>query len=249
MSNLGGIYAIWEREFKVFYREKSRIVSSIISPLFWLIIFGTGLGASVSIEGTNYQTFLFPGVVIMTCLFTSIFYGVYIIWDKKLDFLKGVLISPVSRSAIFFGKVLGGVTDALLQATILIILAPFFGIHIGWNLIPVFIFLFAIVCGTVSLGLFFGSVVESPEAFGLINSMVNFPLFFLSGALFPISNLPPWLEFFTRINPITYGVDAVRSLLLNTPPTFSYVLDMAVLIAFAVIMFSIGAYAFRRMKV
>ena len=248
MGELLGAYAIWEREFKVFFREKSRIMSSIISPLFWLVIFGTGLGSSVSISGTNYKDFMYPGVVIMTCLFTSMFYGIYIIWDKKLDFLKGVMVAPLKRSTIFLGKVLGGVTDALLQATILMFFGPFFGVHFGWNIIPIYLFLFILTWGTVSMGLTFGSLLDSPEAFGLINSMVNFPMFFLSGALFPISNLPPWLSFFTRINPITYGVDAVRYLMIGIG-NFSLGLDFSVLVIFAAVMFALGTYSFKKMKI
>lgn len=248
MNELNGIYAIWVREFKVFYREKSRIISSIISPLFWLLIFGTGLGASVSIKGAKYQVFLYPGIIIMTCLFTSMFYGVYIIWDKRLDFLKGVLVAPLSRTSIFLGKVAGGVTDALLQATILMLMGPFFKIYFGWNIIPIYIFLFILLFGLVSLGLTFGSLLESPEAFGLINSMINFPLFFLSGALFPLNNLPPVLKIFTRIDPVTYGVDAVRYLMIGQG-TLGLKLDFIVLVSFAVIMAGIGIYFFRKMKV
>jgi ABC-2 type transport system permease protein len=248
MSELTGIYAIWEREFRVFYREKSRIISSIVSPLFWLLIFGTGLGSSVSISGTNYQVFIFPGIIVMSALFTSMFYGVYVIWDKKLDFLKGVMVAPLKRSSIFFGKVLGGVTDALIQATILFIMAPFFKVHLGWNIILVYIFLFVLVFGVVGLGLIFGSILESPEGFGLINSMVTFPLFFLSGALFPLSNLPSWLTVFTRIDPVTYGVDAIRYLMIGSG-TFSLVMDMIVLILFATITSIIGIRFFRKMKI
>lgn len=247
MSELSGIYAIWEREFKVFLREKSRVISSIISPLFWLLIFGTGLGAHVTLAGTNYQVFLYPGIIVMTCLFTSMFYGVYVLWDKRLDFLKEVLVAPLRRSTIFLGKVLGGITDALLQVTILMILGPFFGIHFGWNLIPIYLFLSLLVTGTVSLGLTMGSIVESPEAFGLINSMINFPLFFLSGALFPLSDLPAWLTIFTRINPVTYAVDAMRILMLGIG-TFNLAIDLSVLAAFALVMIAIGTYAFGKMK-
>ena len=176
------------------------------------------------------------------------FYGVYVLWDKRLDFLKEVLVAPLYRSTIFLGKVLGGITDAILQVIIIMILAPFFGIHLGWNLIPIFIFLVVLITGLVSVGLAIGSIVESPEAFGLINSMINFPLFFLSGALFPLTDLPKWLTFFTRINPVTYGVDAMRTLMLGMG-TFNLTLDFIVLTAFAVIMVIIGTYAFSKMKI
>jgi len=248
MSELSGLYAIWEREFRIFLREKSRVVASIISPLLWLFVFGSGLGSTVTIKSLNYQTFIYPGIIVMSVLFTSIFYGAYVIWDKRLDFLKEVLVSPLSRTTIFFGKALGGVTDSVLQGTILILLGPLFGVHFGWNLILIYLFLFILVTSLVSIGLIFGSVIESPEGFGLIMSMVNFPLFFLSGALFPLDNLPTWLKVFTRLNPVTYGVDAIRGLMLGTY-TFSLLTDFVVLLGFAIVMVLIGTYAFKKMKV
>ena len=114
-----GIYAVWWRELKVFQREKSRIVSSIVQPLMWLFLFGTGVGASVSISSVNYQDYIYPGVLTMSVLFGSVFFGLYIVWDRKLDVLKAVLVAPVSRISIFLGKVLGGCTDVMLQIIIL----------------------------------------------------------------------------------------------------------------------------------
>src|SRR3989338_4863925 len=122
MSETSGIYALWYREFKVFLREKSRVVSSIINPILWLLIIGGGLGASVDIEGINYQTFIYPGVLAQTILFSSIFFGVYIVWDRKIDFLKEVLVAPISRTSIFIGKILGGATDTFIQSFILLII-------------------------------------------------------------------------------------------------------------------------------
>lgn len=122
-------------------------------------------------------------------------------------------------------------------------------IHFGWDLILIYIFLFVMVVGVVSLGLIFGSLIESPETFGLINSIVNFPMFFLSGALFPLKNLPAWLTFFTRINPVTYAVDAIRALMLGSASVFSLSLDIAVLIVFALVMLLVGTYTFRKMKI
>ena len=130
MSELSGLYAIWYRELKVYIRERSRIVASIISPLMWLVVFGTGLGASItSVQNVSYQTFIYPGIIVMSILFGSIFYGLYIVWDRKVDFLKEVLVAPLSRTTIFFGKVLGGATDAMIESLILIALGAFFNIH------------------------------------------------------------------------------------------------------------------------
>jgi len=250
MSELSGLYAIWEREIRIYFREKSRLVGSIVSPLLWLFLFGTGMGSAFSgagATGFNYQTFLFPGIITMTVLFTSIFYGAYVVMDKRLDFLKEVLVSPVSRTTIFFGKVLGGVTDATIQATILMVLAPIFGIPFSLNLLFAYVFLFLMVTGLVSIGLIIGSLMDSPEGFSLIMSFLNFPLFFLSGALFPLTNLPSWLLIFTRLNPVTYGVDAMRQLMTGMG-SIGLVTDAVVLVAFATIMIAVGTWSFARMK-
>jgi len=256
MSELKGIYALWYREFKVFLRERSRIVSSIVNPILWLLIIGGGLGSAVSFGGINYQTFIFPGILIQTALFSSVFFGVYIVWDKKIDFLKEVLVAPMSRTSIFIGKVVGGSTDTIIQTAILLIIGYIFasnGILIGLNLniISIIIslaFLLVTIAGMVSTGLIIGSQMESPEGFQLIGSFLIFPLFFLSGSLFPVSNLPSWLAPFVFINPITYSVDGIRGALIGIS-NFHIALDFAVISLFSIIMILIGAYAFKKMKI
>jgi len=247
MSELSGFYALWQRELKIYLRERSRIVSSAINPLLWLFVFGAGLGSSVSVGEGDYQTFIYPGIIVMTVIFSSIFYGAYVVWDKKLDFLKEVLVSPIARSTVFLGKVMGGATDGVIQATIMLILAPLFGVKAGLAFGLVYLILFILVVGLVSIGLVIGSMMESPEGFGLLSSFVTFPLFFLSGALFPITNLPAWLSVFTALNPVTYGVDAIRGLMLGTY-AFGLLTDFAVLVGFALVMIGLGTLAFRRMK-
>jgi ABC-2 type transport system permease protein len=248
MSELSGLYAIWYREFKVFLREKSRVISSLINPLLWLIILGTGLGSSVSLKNYNYQTFIYPGVLAMVVMFSSIFFGAYVVWDKKIDFLKEVLITPLNRTTIFFGKVLGGTTDALIQVLILILLGGFFGInYTALMLIETVLLLFILTAGLVGLGLIIGSIMESPEGFGLITSFIIFPLFFLSGSLYPVENLPGWMTVFVRIDPVTYAVDALREVILGIT-NFGVLTDMAVLIVFSITMIGIGTVAFNRMK-
>jgi len=252
MRELNGLYALWYREFKVFLREPSRLVASLVQPLMWLVIYGTGLGSIVSVSstGTNYQTFIFPGILAMTVLFGSLFFGLYIIMDKRVDFLKEVLVSPLNRSTIFFGKVLGGSTDGIIQVTMLLILgALFFGIHFTWYslLLSVLVIILMLVSIT-SLGLTIGASMSSPEGFGLISSFVIFPLFFLSGALFPVDKLPSWLHVFVSVNPISYAVDALRTVMLGISG-FGILLDLTVLIAFALAMVIIGTLAFRRMKI
>jgi ABC-2 type transport system permease protein len=255
MSEIKGIYALWYRETKVFLRERSRIISSVINPLLWLLIIGGGLGSAVSFGGINYQTFIYPGILIQTALFSSVFFGVYIVWDKKIDFMKEVLVAPMRRTSIFVGKILGGSTDTLLQVLILCIIGFIFmigGIMPGLQLTPFSVlvslaFLLVVTVGLVSVGLVLGSQMESPEGFQLIISFLVFPLFFLSGALFPITNLPAWLAPFIFVNPVTYAVDGIRGVLLGIS-RFPLLFDFALVCLFAFIMILIGTYAFKKMK-
>src|SRR5512136_1349796 len=256
MSELKGIYALWYRETKVFLRERSRVISSIINPLLWLLIIGGGLGSVVSFGGFDVQTFIYPGILIQTALFSSVFFGVYIVWDKKIDFMKEVLVAPMRRTSIFVGKILGGSTDTLLQVLILFVIGFLFmigGIMPGlkltlFSVLVSLAFLLVTTVGLVSIGLIIGSQMESPEGFQLIISFLIFPLFFLSGALFPITNLPPWLAPFIFVNPITYAVDGIRSALLGIS-TFNILLDFTVVILFSFAMNLIGSYAFKKMKI
>ncbi|MDE1856321.1 MAG: ABC transporter permease [Candidatus Micrarchaeota archaeon] len=254
MSELNGLYALWYREFKVFLRERSRIVSSLVQPLMWLVIFGTGLGASIELggaaSGLDYQQFIFPGILCMTVLFGSLFFGLYIIMDKRVDFLKEVLVAPLTRTTIFFGKVLGGGTDGIVQITMLVILgAAFFGIHFTlYSIVMTYVIISLLLVSITSLGLAIGAVMSSPEGFGLISSFVIFPLFFLSGALFPVSNLPSWLYVFVSLNPVSYAVDALRTVILGIG-SFGLGTDLLVLVGFAIIMVLIGTEAFKRMQI
>ena len=248
MTELEGLYALWYREFKVFLREKSRIISSLFTPLLWIVVFGGGLGSSVSLGGTNYQVFIFPGILTMTVLFSSIFFGLYIVWDKRIDFFKEVLVAPLSRLTIFAGKMLGGCTDALIQGALMLAFGVILGV--SYNLLTVvaaIVFMLVLASATVSIGLVIGSRMESPEGFNLIISFLVFPLFFLSGALFPISNLPPWLHVFTILDPVTYAVDGMRGIMLGAS-TFPVAMDLGVLLAFSAGMIVIGSIAFSRMK-
>ncbi len=203
---------------KVFFREKERLVSAIVTPLLWIIAFGAGLGATVSFGGTNYQTFVYPGIVAMSVLFGSIFYGIYIIWDRKLDFLKEVLVAPVPRSAVFIGKMLGGMTDVVIQVVALLIIGLILGmpITLASGAATLFFSMVLSAC-LVSLGLIIGANMKSPDGFNLVLSFVMWPMFFFSGALFPVSNLASWLTTITYINPLTYGVDALRGICEGIP--------------------------------
>ncbi|HUO43090.1 MAG TPA: ABC transporter permease [Methylomirabilota bacterium] len=248
MGELEGFYALWYREIKVFSREKSRVISSLVTPLLWIIVFGGGLGSAVTLQGINYQVFIFPGILAMTILFSSVFFGLYIVWDKKIDFFKEVLVAPLSRTTIFAGKMVGGSIDALLQGTAMLVFGVILGVKYSiLNIVSAFVFMFVLAAALVSLGLIIGSNMESVEGFQLVISFLVFPMFFFSGALFPIGNLPRYLLVFTVLDPVTYAVDGLRGLLLGTAQ-LPVLLDFVILSGFTAVMIVAGTWSFKRLK-
>ncbi len=208
------------------------------------------------LPGGSYQQYLFPGIIGQTLLFTAMFMGISVIWDRDFGFLKEVLVAPVSRMTLFLGKMVGDSTDALIQGIIVFVLGAILGISfnpIGFLLsLPLMLL---ITFGLVSIGLTIASFIGSLESFGAIQTFVNLPLFFLSGALFPINGplaqgVPSWLQTVSSFNPLTYGVDALRSILLGS----GYIslqpiwINLSVIVGFDVIMIVIGTWAFTRMK-
>ncbi len=246
------LYALWLREFKVFLREHSRLIAATFTPLLWLFVIGSGFGSSLhsslTTAGLDYQKFIFPGIISMSIIFSSVFFGSYIIWDRKFDFLKSVMVAPISRDTIFVGKTFGGMTTSIVQVAILLVIGGFIGIHFSALSLAqsIAIALLLSFCLT-SLGLAMGSYIESLEGFQLIVSFVVFPLFFLSGALFPLNNLPSWLSILTKIDPATYAVDALRNAMLGIA-SYSFALDIGILTAFTIGFGLFGGYSFRRMK-
>ena len=248
MGELEGFYALWYREIKVFSREKSRIVSSLITPLLWIVVFGGGLGSAVSLGGVNYQVFIFPGILAMSILFSSVFFGLYIVWDRKIDFFKEVLVAPLSRTTIFAGKMVGGSTDALIQGCAMLAFGLVLGINYTFLVVLFsFVFMFILASALVSLGLIIGSNMESVEGFQLIVSFLVFPMFFFSGALFPLKNLPQYLLIFTILDPVTYAVDGLRGLILGSSQ-LPIALNLLILTGFAAVMIAIGTWSFKRLK-
>jgi len=246
MSELRKIYWIWYRDLLRFWREKSRIISSVATPLLWLLIFGSGMRA-IPVTGTdNFQEFLFPGVVGMSLLFTSVMSGISVIWDREFGFLKEILVAPVSRSSVVIGKALGGSTSALLQGIILLPLSYLIGLHLSWLTILAYLPLMLLISiGLVSIGLLIASLIESMEGFNLIMSFVIMPLFFLSGALFPLNSAPDWLRWISFINPLTYGIDLLRWATFGGWNTIMPVsLEILILVMFAACMILICARTF-----
>ncbi len=252
MSELRGIYSLWFREIKRYLRERTRIISSFVQPLLWLIIFGAGLGSVMPVtEGFSYQEFIFPGIICQTLLFTSMFMGISVIWDRQFGFLKEILVAPITRVSIFTGKMLGASTDSMIQGTIVFMLGFLIGIAINLPLIiKVVPMMFLITVGLVCIGLTLASFMESLESFGSIMTFVNLPMFFLSGALFPVKNIPSWLQWVVYIDPLTYDVDALRTIILGDTyvSLFPFSIDMIVIIFFDTVMILVGTYAFSLRK-
>ena len=250
MSELSGVAAVWRREFIVFKREVSRVISSIVSPLMWLLLFGSGLSGAVTVSGTDYQTFIFPGIVIMSVLFTSIFYGVYIIWDRKIDVLKAVLVAPVSRVAIVLGRTLGGVTTAVLQGVLFIVVAIPAGLKVpGFSGFFLTVFFMIFIAGAfVNLGLSIASLMRDMQGFSIVMNFIMVPLLLLSGAMFPVEQFPAWVRALCYINPLFYGVDGLRYSLIGMSK-FSPLIDAAVLFSFCSFMVGLGAFLFSRSDV
>ena len=248
ISEYRGIYALWRRELKRFIRDRSRLISSVVTPILWLVIFGSGLRLSVSIPGVNYLQFLLPGIIAQTLLFTAIFLGISVIWDRQFGFMKEILVAPIGRTSIFAGKMFGVGTAAMFQGLIVILLGIIIAVPLtlyGVSLaIPIMIL---ITVGLTCIGLIIASLMTSLESFGTIVTFVNMPMFFLSGALFPVTSLPSWLQWVFYINPLTYGVDTLRGVMIpgwHTLLPISY--EILIICVFDVVMVVIGTYLFTK---
>jgi ABC-2 type transport system permease protein len=216
LIDLEAVYALLLREVKIYFREKERIVAILVSPLLFLFVMGRGLSGHSPVPGSSYQQFIFPGILCMVVLFTSITYGLYIIWDKRLDFLKEVLAAPISRSTLFFGKALGGAVGATLQAMILLLIGAAFILPMGFLQFAgalALAALFAFMLVNIGLGL--GARMNSMEGFGLVMSFLTWPMFFFGGALFDLSGAGRWLRLAAVLDPFTYCVDLMRWALLG----------------------------------
>ena len=253
MTEFRALYTLWLRELKRFIRDRARVIISFVQPLLWLVVFAAGFGARLVIPGIDYQQYLFPGIIGQTLLFTSMFMGISVIWDKEFGFMKEVLVSPVSRFTIFLGKMLGDSTAALFQGIIVFA----FGFILGIPFDPITLLaalpvMLLITVGLVSVGLVLASFMGSLENFGAIQTFINLPLFFLSGALFPIAGpgTPEWLQVASAFDPLTYGVDALRTVILGSAwtPLHPLYINIGVIVIFDAIMIGIGTWAFSRMK-
>lgn len=243
------IYILWLRQVKRYFRSRSRIVGSLGQPLLFLLAFGFGFGPVFAKAGAgNYMQFLAPGIITMGIVFTAIFSGIEIIWDRQFGFLKETLVAPVSRFEIMLGRTLGGATVSLFQGIVVLILSVLVGFKpqsIG--LIPLalgYMFLTAVLF--TAIGTAIASILEDMQGFQLIMNFLIMPIFFLSGALYPLNGGP--LEIVARIDPLSYGVDAIRATLANGSH-FGLHIDFLVLTATSAFFLALGSYLFSKIQI
>jgi ABC-2 type transport system permease protein len=219
MRALRTIYTIWLREAKLATRERARVIATVAQPLIYLGILGRGITSGMrltSAGNVDYLKFMYPGVIGMSILFTSIFSAISIIWDREFGFLKEVLVAPVPRWAVAIGKSLGGATVALVQVAILIPVGPLLGISLSPAIVIEMLFLgFLMAFAVTSLGVVVASRMQSMQSFQMVMNFLVMPLYFLSGAMFPMATAPAWMKALMMADPLTYGVDAIRNVLFS----------------------------------
>lgn len=244
-----GIYILWLRQLKRFIRKKSAIVGAIGQPLIFFLAIGFGFGPVFAKAGAgNYIQFLAPGIIVMNVLFTSIFTGMEIIWDKQFGFLKETFVAPISRFEILFGKVLGGATVAMIQGLLVFAITVIFGFRPNLIMLPLaLVFLFLVALMASALGAAIAARLDDMQGFPLIFNFVVQPLFYLSGAIFPLQNLPTALTTVTHINPFSYGVDGLRFALGGTY-AFSPWLSFSVLAGVTIVILGFGVWQFNRVQ-
>ncbi|MEM3370357.1 MAG: ABC transporter permease [Candidatus Woesearchaeota archaeon] len=244
------MYVLWLRQVKRYFRSKPRIVGAMMQPLLFLLALGFGFGPIYAkAGGGNYIQFIAPGIIAMSILFTSIFSGVDIIWDRQFGFLKETLVAPVSRLELMLGRTLGGATVAVIQGSIVFIISLIVGFRLSsWSMLPVaLLFMFLIAVAFTGLGTAIGSLMEDMQGFQLIMNFLIMPIFFLSGALFPLTELPRGIFLVTRFDPLSYGVDGLRFALTGTA-AFSLLYDFLVMVGVGVLFVGMGSYFFSKVQ-
>lgn len=248
---MGVIYILWLRELKRYTRSRAQMIASLGQPVLYLLALGFGMGPVYQQAGHgSYLQFLAPGVIGMTVLFSSIFSGMGLLWDRQFGFLKETLVAPVPRILIMAGRTLGGATVAICQGLLVTIVCVISGFRpVNLAMVPLgmlFVVLIAVVFA--ALGTAIGSVLKDMQGFQMTMNFLVMPIFFLSGALFPLSNLPKVLGWITAVDPLAYGIDGMRSALLNMPH-FGPTVDSIVLVSVALLFLSLGAYSFSKIEV
>lgn len=248
---MSAIYILWLREVKKYSRSRVQIIASLGQPLLYLLVLGFGLGPVFKkAGGGSYLQFMAPGIIGMAVLFTSVFSGIALLWDRQFGFLKETLVAPVPRINVMIGRTLGGATVAMLQGLLIVIVCLFAGFRpVSWAGIPVGIaFMAMIAIVFAALGTSIGSSLQDMQGFQLIMNFLVLPIFFLSGALFPLNNLPKALAFVTALDPLSYGVDGLRAALIGAAH-FGALLDAVVLATVAAALLCFGAWRFSKIEI
>jgi ABC-2 type transport system permease protein len=271
-DTLRATWVVSYRELLRFIQERSRIISSFAMPLLFLIIFGAGFNRLIGAmtPGVDFIQFMYPGIVAMTVLMNSVMSGLSVVWDREFGFLKEILVAPLGRSGIVLGKAAGSATVSVVQGIIMLVLAPLLGVSLTPTMVVKLIPMLIVISMSLSgLGVLVASRMRSQQGFQLIIQLIVFPLIFLSGVFFPVNNVPAWMEVISKINPLTYGVDAIRQLFLGSQVAAmsgamgqsSYIIgvtvlghtmtiaqDMLIVVIFGIIVLSIAAWSFGKQE-
>jgi len=253
MIQVRPIYVICLREFKKFFREKSRLFGTLARPVLWLFVVGNGMSSLIRPHiGFSYLQFIFPGMIGMTILFSSIFSSISIVWDREFGFMKEMLVAPISRLSIVVGKAISGTLISVAQAIIILLLTPFLGLHLTLMQFLEVVAMSTLVSFCItSMGILIAARLTSFDGFNIIMNFLVMPMLFLSGAMYPVTSMPSALHLLTLINPLTYGIDALKHVLLRngTPPLgqeFPLSLDLFVVSSLSVIMLALAALSFSK---
>lgn len=244
------IYILWLRQIKRYLRSRSRVLGAVGQPLLFLLALGYGLGSVFKrAGGGDYIQFLVPGIIAQTILFSAVFWGIQIIWDKQFGFLKETLVAPVSRLKIMIGSALGGATLAAFQGLLVLVVSFALGFRPhNYAALPLALVIMAVLALALAcFGSGIASIVNDFQGFQAINQFIVLPLYFLSGAIYPLTGVPTLLKVIASVNPLSYAIDALRSLLIGQSH-FGLGLDTVVLIFTAIVLIIFGAYTFRRIQ-
>jgi len=244
------IYVLWLRQLKKYIRSTPRIIGSLGQPLLFLLVFGFGFGSIFEkAGGGNYIQFLVPGIVSMAVVFTAIFGGIELIWDRQFGFLKETMVAPVSRFSIMMGRTIGGATVSVIQGIAILIISFLVGFKMNNPLMifPAIIFMFITAFFFTALGTTIASKLTDMQAFPIIMNFLVMPLFFLSGSIFPLDTAPKALQILGRLDPLSYGIDGLRYVFMGTS-TFNPWIDVLILAVFSVAVVLIGRHLFEKME-
>jgi ABC-2 type transport system permease protein len=262
-----GMWVVAYRELLRFVQERSRIISSFAMPILFLVIFGAGFSRLIGAltPGINFIQFMYPGIIAMTVLTNSVMSGLSVVWDREFGFLKEILVAPIGRSGIVLGKAAGSAVVAIMQGAIMLVLAPILKVSLTPMMVGMLIPMLIVISLSISgLGVLIASRMRSQQGFGMIIQLIIFPLIFLSGVFFPLNDVPAALAAISKVNPLTYGVDAIRQLFLSGQTattrgsyafgvtvfghTMTMLQDILVVLVFGIVLLSIAAMAFGKQE-